>query len=79
MMTLKAANLSHARPGSPSWRQNDSKKIDVAWQFPDAVIEYIGVGVQKACLKEPLKSPCPHKQGVKMQRGSRTQPGSRCF
>src|SRR5215467_1194169 len=47
IMTLGAANLSHERPGSSSWRQNASKKIDVAWQFPAAVIEYIGVGVKK--------------------------------
>ena len=58
-MTLGAANLSHPRPGSPSWRQNASKKIDVAWQFPAAVIEYTGVCVKKTRLKHSPKSPCP--------------------
>src|SRR5262249_21378422 len=55
------------------------KKIDVAWQFPSAVIEYISVVVQKARLKQPPKTPCPHKQGVGLQRGSRPRPGSRRF
>jgi len=32
---------SAARLSSPSWRQNASKKIDVAWQFSAAVIEYL--------------------------------------
>src|SRR5262249_43173975 len=63
IMTLGAANLSHARLGSPSWRQNASKKIDVAWQFPAAVIDYIGVGVKKTRLKPSPKSPCPPQAG----------------
>jgi hypothetical protein len=32
---------------SPSWRQNASKKIDAAWQFPAAVIEYLYEGQTK--------------------------------
>jgi hypothetical protein len=59
-MTLGAANLSHARPGSPSWLQNASKKIDVAWQFPAAVIEYIGVGVKKTRLKRSFPESTDH-------------------
>src|SRR5262245_29520259 len=46
-----------------SWRQNASKKIDVAWQFPAAAIEYIGVVVKKTHLKHSNKSPCPPQAG----------------
>jgi hypothetical protein len=35
------------------------KKIDVAWQFQAAVIDYVGVGVKKTRLKYSPKTPCP--------------------
>jgi hypothetical protein len=55
------------------------KKIDVAWQFPAAVIEYLGVGVQKTRLKQPDQISLPPQAGI--WNASREPPsaGSRRF
>src|SRR5262245_29026082 len=40
------------------------KKIDVAWQFSAAVIEYLSVGVQNARLKQPAQISLPPQAGI---------------
>src|SRR5262245_54037810 len=63
-MTLGVANLSHERPGSPSWRQNASKKIDVACQFPAPVFHYLVVGLKMRRLKHLPEAPCPRQAWI---------------